>query len=218
MWLSALAHEGHATTPRPSAAAAAWPGARMTPGEAVLGLWRRDPDPGAGAGAASRPAAAVLRDDLVVLARCPTPTPLAHYAPGLRRELGLHQEHADLRHASPAASTSCSAVAIAYLVLRTKLIGRRMARLDGHRPRSPFPASCSASAISATFYGVNLPDGTPLATLWIIIVLALAIRRLPYALRACLRGAAADLGLARGGRRKPRRHQGPHRAPRRRCR
>ena len=36
-----------------------------------------------------------------------------------------------------------------------------------------------------TFYGVQLPDGTPLATLWIMIVLALAIRRLPYALRAC---------------------------------
>jgi len=32
---------------------------------------------------------------------------------------------------------------------------------------------------------VQLPDGTPLATLWITIVLALAIRRLPYALRAC---------------------------------
>ena len=35
------------------------------------------------------------------------------------------------------------------------------------------------------FYGVKLWDGTPLASLWIVIVLALAIRRLPYALRAC---------------------------------
>jgi iron(III) transport system permease protein len=35
------------------------------------------------------------------------------------------------------------------------------------------------------FYGVQLPGGQPLATLWIMIVLALAIRRLPYALRAC---------------------------------
>jgi iron(III) transport system permease protein len=32
---------------------------------------------------------------------------------------------------------------------------------------------------------VKLPDGRPLATLWIMIVLALAVRRLPYALRAC---------------------------------
>ena len=35
------------------------------------------------------------------------------------------------------------------------------------------------------FYGVQLRDGTSLASLWIVIVLALAIRRLPYALRAC---------------------------------
>jgi iron(III) transport system permease protein len=35
------------------------------------------------------------------------------------------------------------------------------------------------------FYGVQLPDGTPLAALWIMIVLALAVRRLPYAVRAC---------------------------------
>ena len=34
------------------------------------------------------------------------------------------------------------------------------------------------------FYGVTLPGGAPLATLWIMIVLAIAIRRLPYALRA----------------------------------
>ena len=36
-----------------------------------------------------------------------------------------------------------------------------------------------------TFYNIPLPDGTPLATLWVMLVLALAIRRLPYALRAC---------------------------------
>jgi iron(III) transport system permease protein len=30
-----------------------------------------------------------------------------------------------------------------------------------------------------------MPDGTSLASFWIVIVLALAIRRLPYALRAC---------------------------------
>ena len=34
------------------------------------------------------------------------------------------------------------------------------------------------------YYGIQLWDGRPLASLWIIIVLALAIRRLPYALRA----------------------------------
>jgi len=74
--------------------------------------------------------------------------------------------------------------AIAYLVLRTKMIGRQW--LDW--------AAMSALAVPGvvlgigylrTFYGISLPDGTPLATLWVVIVLALAIRRLPYALRAC---------------------------------
>jgi iron(III) transport system permease protein len=35
------------------------------------------------------------------------------------------------------------------------------------------------------YYGIQLWDGTPVASLWIVIVVALAIRRLPYALRAC---------------------------------
>jgi iron(III) transport system permease protein len=74
--------------------------------------------------------------------------------------------------------------AIAYLVLRTKIIGR--AWLDW--------AAMSALAIPGvvlgigylrTYYGVTLPDGTPLATLSIMLVLALSVRRLPYALRAC---------------------------------
>ena len=71
-------------------------------------------------------------------------------------------------------------VAIAYLVLRTKLVGRQW--LDW--------MASAALAIPGigylrTFYGITMPDGTPLASLWITIVLALAIRRLPYALRAC---------------------------------
>jgi len=74
--------------------------------------------------------------------------------------------------------------AIAYLVLRTKIIGR--AWLDW--------AAMSALAIPGvvlgigylrTYYGVTLPDGTPLATLSLMLVLALSVRRLPYALRAC---------------------------------
>lgn len=74
--------------------------------------------------------------------------------------------------------------AIAYFVLRTKIIGRQW--LDW--------AAMSALAIPGvvlgigylrTYYGVTLPDGTPLATLSIMVVLALSVRRLPYALRAC---------------------------------
>ena len=58
-----------------------------------------------------------------------------------------------------------------------------------------------------TFYGVQLPDGTPLAAFWLMIVLALAVRRLPYALRACnaalqqisvsLEEAAENLGASK---------------------
>jgi iron(III) transport system permease protein len=36
------------------------------------------------------------------------------------------------------------------------------------------------------YYGVSLPSGQSVASLWIIIVIALAVRRLPYALRACM--------------------------------
>ncbi|WP_432349845.1 iron ABC transporter permease (plasmid) [Shinella yambaruensis] len=74
--------------------------------------------------------------------------------------------------------------AIAYLVLRTKIIGRRW--LDWAATSAlAIPGVVLGIGYLRTFYGVSLPDGTPLATLWIMVVLALAIRRLPYALRAC---------------------------------
>ena len=74
--------------------------------------------------------------------------------------------------------------AIAYLVLRTKLIGREW--LDWAASAAlAVPGVVLGIGYLRTFYGVQLPDGRPLATLWIMIVLALAIRRLPYALRAC---------------------------------
>jgi len=74
--------------------------------------------------------------------------------------------------------------AIAYLVLRTKLIGRQW--LDWTAMAAlAIPGVVLGIGYLRTFYGVTLPDGTPLAALWIMIVLALAVRRLPYALRAC---------------------------------
>ena len=73
---------------------------------------------------------------------------------------------------------------IAYLVLRTKIIGRRW--LDWAATSAlAIPGVVLGIGYLRTFYGVSLPDGTPLATLWVMVVLALAIRRLPYALRAC---------------------------------
>ena len=74
--------------------------------------------------------------------------------------------------------------AIAYLVLRTRLsaahgsTGRATAALA-------VPGVVLGIGYLRAFYGMKLPDGTPLAALWIMIVLALAVRRLPYALRAC---------------------------------
>ena len=74
--------------------------------------------------------------------------------------------------------------AIAYLVLRTKLIGRQW--LDSAASMAlAVPGVVLGIGYLRSFYGVELPDGRPLATFWIMIVLALAIRRLPYALRAC---------------------------------
>ena len=74
--------------------------------------------------------------------------------------------------------------AIAYLVLRTKLIGRDA--LDWAASAAlAIPGIVLGIGYLRAFYGVKLWDGTPLASLWIVIVLALAIRRLPYALRAC---------------------------------
>ena len=74
--------------------------------------------------------------------------------------------------------------AIAYLVLRTKIVGRRW--LDWAATSAlAIPGVVLGIGYLRTFYGVSLPDGTPLATLWVMVVLALAIRRLPYALRAC---------------------------------
>ncbi|MBD9572916.1 MULTISPECIES: iron ABC transporter permease [unclassified Ensifer] len=74
--------------------------------------------------------------------------------------------------------------AIAYLVLRTKVVGRRW--LDWAATAAlAIPGVVLGIGYLRTFYGITLLDGTPLATLWVMVVLALAIRRLPYALRAC---------------------------------
>ena len=96
--------------------------------------------------------------------------------------------------------------AIAYLVLRTRLPGR--SALDwGAGAALAVPGIVLGIGYLRAFYGVKLPDGTPLAALWIMIVLAIAVRRLPYALRAAyaalqqisvsLEEAAENLGATR---------------------
>ena len=75
-------------------------------------------------------------------------------------------------------------VAIAYLVLRTRLPGRHW--LDWTASAAlAIPGVVLGIGYLRAFFGIKMPDGTSLASFWIIIVLALAVRRLPYALRAC---------------------------------
>ncbi len=75
--------------------------------------------------------------------------------------------------------------AIAYVVWRTRLIGRQW--LDyAAMGAVAIPGVVLGIGYLRTFYEFNVPIiDKPLASWWVIIVVALAIRRLPYALRAC---------------------------------
>jgi iron(III) transport system permease protein len=109
---------------------------------------------------------------------------LAHYSK-VFEESAVYMKNTVLYAGLAAAIDIVLGVAIAYLVLRTKLIGRQW--LDyGAMAALAVPGVVLGIGYLRSFYGVTLPDGTPLATLWIVIVLALAVRRLPYALRACI--------------------------------
>ena len=77
-------------------------------------------------------------------------------------------------------------VAIAYIVIRTGLPGRRW--LDYMATAAlAVPGVVLGIGYLRMFHGVQLPFGIgPMATWWFIIVIALTVRRLPYALRACM--------------------------------
>lgn len=75
--------------------------------------------------------------------------------------------------------------AIAYIVLRTRIPGRQW--LDYLASAAlAVPGVVLGIGYLRAYYGVSLPSGQSVASLWIIIVIALAVRRLPYALRACM--------------------------------
>jgi iron(III) transport system permease protein len=78
------------------------------------------------------------------------------------------------------------ATAIAYIVWRTKLVGRQW--LDYIAMGAvAIPGVVLGIGYLRTFVEFNVPIiDKPLASWWVIIVIALAIRRLPYALRACM--------------------------------
>lgn len=75
--------------------------------------------------------------------------------------------------------------AIAYLVIRTKLAGREW--LDYLASAAiAVPGVVLGIGYLRAYYGVSLPNGQSVTSFWLIIVIALAVRRLPYALRACM--------------------------------
>ncbi len=76
--------------------------------------------------------------------------------------------------------------AIAYIVYRTDLVGRKW--LDyGATAALAIPGVVLGIGYLRTFYEFNVPIiDKPLATWWVIIVIALTVRRLPYALRSCV--------------------------------
>ncbi len=78
------------------------------------------------------------------------------------------------------------ATAIAYIVLRSRLNWRKW--LDyGATSALAIPGVVLGIGYLRTFYQWEVPIiDEPLATWWVIIVVALTIRRLPYALRACV--------------------------------
>lgn len=76
--------------------------------------------------------------------------------------------------------------AIAYIVLRTRLIGRQW--LDyAAMAAVAIPGLVIGIGYLRTFFGYQVPwlENQSFATWWVAIVIALSIRRLPYALRAC---------------------------------
>ena len=76
--------------------------------------------------------------------------------------------------------------AIAYVVWRTQIVGRKWLDYTATAALA-VPGLVLGIGYLRTFFDFQLPwSGQPLATWWVILVIALSVRRLPYALRACV--------------------------------
>lgn len=74
---------------------------------------------------------------------------------------------------------------IAFLLLRSKMIGRSVLDFVATLPLA-VPGVVLAIGYLRIFHAVDLPIlGQPLTETWIILVIAYAVRRLPYTLRSC---------------------------------
>lgn len=73
---------------------------------------------------------------------------------------------------------------VAYIVLRTRLPGRRLVEQVAMSAVA-IPGLVLGIGLLRTYYDVTLPfSGESLATFWVMLVIAYAVRRLPYALSA----------------------------------
>ena len=75
-------------------------------------------------------------------------------------------------------------LSIAYLVIRSKIKIRKTLDYVAMSALA-VPGLVLAIGYLRTFSDVELPNGQMLASWWLMLVIALAVRRLPYALRAC---------------------------------
>ncbi|WP_240791101.1 iron ABC transporter permease [Roseomonas sp. AR75] len=74
-------------------------------------------------------------------------------------------------------------VTIAWLVLRTRLPGRRLLDLAAMSALA-VPGLVLGIGILRTYFDVQMPNGVSLATTGLMLTIVYAVRRLPYALRA----------------------------------
>ena len=110
---------------------------------------------------------------------------LAHYATVIEDSAGMMRN--TLVYCGLAAGLDVAlGVTIAYLILRTGLPGRRW--LDAIATASlAVPGIVLAIGYLRLFKGLTLPGSEQLLTgTWVMIMLAYAVRRLPYALRSCM--------------------------------
>jgi iron(III) transport system permease protein len=110
---------------------------------------------------------------------------LAHYETVFRDSAGTIRN--TLLYCGIAAGLDVAiGAAIAYLMLRTNLPGRRA--LDGLATAAlAVPGIVLAIGYLRVFQGVTIPGtDTLLTSTWLLIAIAYAVRRLPYALRSCV--------------------------------
>jgi iron(III) transport system permease protein len=72
---------------------------------------------------------------------------------------------------------------LAYVVLRTRLPGRKLIEQVAMSAVA-IPGLVLGIGLLRTYFDVKLPNGEALATFWLMLVIAYAVRRLPYALTA----------------------------------